>query len=277
LGPASIVVACYNDADIVERTLAALARQSCQNFEIVIADDGSREPYAPLLEQYSTRFSHPIQHVRHEDLGFRKTRILNRAVHESRFDRLIFLDMDCLPHTDFVRNHLRFVGPGTAITGRRVHIDRSVAPTAAEIATRGVDLGPLRLAGLWITGKATCIEHGVMLPEMFESSRRAILGSNFSIVKSDLEHINGFNEEVQGAGWEDSDVDMRLQLAGVKIRDLKNLVIQYHVTHSQRVGNTEESKIRYEEMRSQRVLRAPKGLAEIQAGDFERFEYGAAR
>jgi hypothetical protein len=30
-------------------------------------------------------------------------------------------------------------------------------------------------------------------------------------------------------------------------------------------------------MKSQRVLRAPKGLAEIVPGDFERFEYGAAR
>jgi glycosyltransferase involved in cell wall biosynthesis len=277
LGPASIVLACYNDADVVERTLAALSRQSLLDFEIVVADDGSRELYAALLERWAPRFSYPIQHVRHEDLGFRKTRILNRAVHVGRFDRLIFLDMDCLPHRDFVRNHLRFVRPGTAITGRRVHIDQSVAPTAAEIAARGVDLGPAKLVRLWLAGKATCIEHGILLPEMFESSRRAILGSNFSIVKADLERINGFNEEMQGAGWEDSDVDMRLQLAGVKIRDLKNLVLQYHVTHAQRVGNTAESQARYEEMRSQRVLRAPKGLAEIMPGDFEQFEYGAAR
>ncbi|MGB6432385.1 MAG: glycosyltransferase [Candidatus Acidiferrales bacterium] len=270
-------MASYNDADVVERTLAALAKQSCPNFEIVIADDGSREPYAELLERWAPRFSYPVQHVRHEDLGFRKARILNRAVRVSRFDRLIFLDMDCLPHRDFVRNHLRFVRPGTAITGRRVHIDRSVASTVAQIAARGVDLGPLKLVSLWMAGKAQCIEHGLLLPEMFESSRRAILGSNFSIVKFDLERINGFNEEVQGAGWEDSDVDLRLQLAGVKIRDLKNLAIQYHITHAQRVGNTAESQKRYDEMRSQRVLRAPKGLAEIVAGDFERFEYGTAR
>jgi glycosyltransferase involved in cell wall biosynthesis len=275
LGPASIVVACYNDADVVERTLAALSRQSCLNFEIVIADDGSREPYAPLIERWAPRFSHPIQHVRHDDLGFRKARILNRAVHVSRFDRLIFLDMDCLPHADFVRNHLRFVKPGTAITGRRVHIERSAAPNAAQISAHGVGLDPLKLVWLWAAGKAACIEHGIVLPETFESSRRAILGSNFSIAKADLERINGFNEEVQGAGWEDSDVDMRLQLAGVKIRDLKNLVIQYHVTHAQRVGNTAESQKRYDEMRSQRVLRAPKGLAEIVPGDFERFEYRA--
>ena len=123
------MLACYDDADIVERTVAAFARQSCLNFEIVVADDGSREPYAPLLDRWAPRFSFPIQHVRHDDLGFRKARILNRAVHASRFDRLIFVDMDCIPHSDFVRNHLRFVRSGTTIAGRRVHIDRSVAPS----------------------------------------------------------------------------------------------------------------------------------------------------
>ncbi|MGB6200363.1 MAG: glycosyltransferase [Candidatus Acidiferrales bacterium] len=270
-------MACYNDADIVERTLAALARQSCLNFEIVVADDGSHESYAPLLGNWAPRFSFPIQHVRHEDLGFRKARILNRAVHVSRFDRLIFLDMDCLPHELFVRNHLRFVQSGTGITGRRVHIERSSAPTAAQITAHGVNLGPLKLVGLWLSGKAKCIEHGILLPEMFESSGRAILGSNFSIMKTDLERVNGFNEEMAGAGWEDSDVDRRLQVAGVKIRDLKNLVIQYHVTHEQRVGDTVESMKRYDEMRALHALRAPKGLAEIEAGDFERFEYGAGR
>ena len=272
------MLACYNDADIVERTIAALSKQSHMNFEIIVADDGSGESYAPLLARWAPRFFYPIEHVRHEDLGFRKTRIMNRAVHVSRFDTIIFLDMDCLPHSQFVQNHLRFVRPGTVITGRRVHIERSIAPDAAQIAARGVDINPLTLVRLWLAGKAKCIEHGMLLPEMFESSRRAILGSNFSIAKTDLERVNGFNEEAEGAGgWEDADVDLRLQLAGVKIRDLKNLVIQYHVMHRERVTNTVESQKRYDEMRAQRVVRAPRGLAEIAPGDFERFEYGAAR
>ena len=81
--------------------MAALSQQSLPDFEIIIADDGSPESYAPLLTRWAPKFRHPIQHVRHEDLGFRKTRIMNRAVHVSHFDTLIFLDMDCLPHRDF--------------------------------------------------------------------------------------------------------------------------------------------------------------------------------
>src|ERR1700721_2525493 len=82
-GPVSAVIACYNDADIVERNLAAFARQSYRDFELIIAAEGSREDYLPLLERWAPRFLHPIQQVRHEDLGFRKTRVLNRAVHVS--------------------------------------------------------------------------------------------------------------------------------------------------------------------------------------------------
>ena len=44
-GRASVVIACYKDSDIVERNLAALARQSFRDFEVIIADDGSPEDY----------------------------------------------------------------------------------------------------------------------------------------------------------------------------------------------------------------------------------------
>jgi len=95
LGRASVVIACYADTDIVERNLAALARQSFRDFEVIIADDGSPDDYTLLLERWAGRFAHPLQHVRHPDDGFRKTRILNRAVLVSKFDRLIFVDRTC--------------------------------------------------------------------------------------------------------------------------------------------------------------------------------------
>ena len=60
-GLASVVIACYNDADIVERNVAALARQSFRDFEVIIADDGSREDYGPMLERWAHAVcaSHP--------------------------------------------------------------------------------------------------------------------------------------------------------------------------------------------------------------------------
>ena len=273
-GPASVVIACYDDADIVERNLAAFASQSYRNFEVILADDGSPEDYAPLLQRWAEHFPYPLQHVRHRDQGFRKTRILNRAVRVSRFDRLIFVDMDCLPQRDFVRNHLRYLEPGTALAGRRVHVQRQDVPTAQQILNRGLGLGPLRLLRLWLCGRAAFIEHGLVLPGSYDIPHRGILGSNFSAWKKDLQKINGFNAEFTGPGWEDTDIDFRLQLAGIRLRTLRHKIVEYHVEHPVRVINDPVNQARLEMVQKQGIVRAPVGLAEIQEGDFEHHQYG---
>lgn len=273
-GPVSVVIACYNDADVVERNLAAFARQSHRDFELIIADDGSHEDYRPLLERWAPRLAHPIQHVRHEDLGFRKTRVLNRAVRVSRFDRIIFVDMDCLPHEDFVRNHVRYLEPGTVLACRRVNVQRQDVPAPEQIWRRGLGLGPTRLFGLWLRGRAGLIEHGIILPLTYEIGYRGILGSNFSAWKADLEKINGFNAEFVGPGWEDTDVDFRLRLAGVKVRTLRHKIVEYHVEHPVRVINDAINYARLEAVRTNRAVRAVVGLAEIREGDFEHMVYG---
>jgi GT2 family glycosyltransferase len=272
-GSVSAVIACYNDADIVERNLAAFARQSCRDFELIIADDGSLEDYRPLLERWAPRFLHPIQHVRHEDLGFRKTRVLNRAVRVSRFDRLIFVDMDCLPHQDFVRNHVRYLEPSGVLACRRVNVRREDVPGAEEIWQRGLAFGPLRLFGLWLRGRAGLIEHGIVLPVAYETGYRGILGSNFSAWKADLEKINGFNAEFAGPGWEDTDIDYRLRLAGVKIRTLRHKIVEYHVEHPVRVMSDALNYERLGDVQTRQAMRATVGLAEIREGDFEHMIY----
>lgn len=272
-GSVSVVIACYNDADIVERNVAAFARQSHKNFELIIADDGSRQDYRSLLERWAPRFPHPIQHVRHEDLGFRKTRILNRAIRVSRFDRLIFVDMDCLPHHDFVRNHLRYLEPGSALACRRVNVQREDVPSANEIWKSGLAFSPARLIRLHLHGRASLIEHGVVLPFGYETGYRGILGSNFSVWKKDLEKINGFNAEFAGPAWEDTDVDYRLRLAGIKIRTVRHRVVEYHVVHPVRVTSDTLNYQRLAAVQERQVMLATVGLAEIRAGDFEHLVY----
>jgi cellulose synthase/poly-beta-1,6-N-acetylglucosamine synthase-like glycosyltransferase len=272
---ASVIMACYGDADIVERNLAAFVRQTRQDFEVVIADDGSPESYRALLERWAPRLVHPIQHVRHEDLGFRKTRIQNRAVSVSRADRLIFIDADCLPHRHFVRNHLQYLEPDIVLSGRRTHVARQDIPSAEEILNHGVGFSALRLLGLWLRGRAKLIEHGVVLPISYEIPYRGLLGCNFSIHKANLEKINGFNAEFVGPGWEDTDIDFRLQLAGVKIKTLRHKIVEYHVDHTVRVWSDATNQARLIAVQKNRIARAPIGLTEIREGDFEHWVYGA--
>lgn len=205
-GAASIIIGTYNDADILEASLAAFAVQSFQNFELVLADDGSSQSYEKLLDAWAPRFVHGIQHVTHEKRGFRKARVLNRAIHVSRFESLIFIDMDCLPHRDYVRNHMAFVAPGTVIIGRRAHLSRDVVPKPSTILESGLGFTLGALLRLWIRGKARVIEHGFVSPVLYESNNHSLHGSNFSVHRADLVTVNGFNEEFEG--WKNEDAEL---------------------------------------------------------------------
>src|SRR5580693_1054660 len=92
----SVIVTTYNREDALDAALRALSRQSDRNFEIVIADDGSRADTARLVESWSPRMSVPLKYVRHEHRGFRGGEIRNRGIRASAGALCIFLDGDCL-------------------------------------------------------------------------------------------------------------------------------------------------------------------------------------
>jgi glycosyltransferase involved in cell wall biosynthesis len=273
---ASVTLACYNECHVLELALAAFASQSFRDFELIIADDGSDQDYGPMLRAWAPRFAHPIQHVKHPRHGFHKARIQNRAVHVSRFDWLIFVDQDCLPHRDFVRNHLRYVRTGVAITGRRGNLAPSVVPSPEQILRRGLSVNPIALLWLWMRGKAKVIEQGYVAPVFYESSNTTILGCNLSLAKSDLVAVNGFNEEWQGIGWEDTDLEARLRRNGVRIRNLRGKVVLYHVMHPLRAPDSPSDWALLQEVLARGMIRASRGLDEIRDNDFQRWEYGTS-
>src|SRR5215470_11951144 len=275
-GPASVLIGTYNNLDIIEITLAAFAVQSCRDFEIVLADDGSNQDYAPILSKWAPRFPYGIQHVTQEKRGFRKARVLNRAVAISRFDPLIVSDMDCLPHRDFVRNHLAYVRPGTAITGRRTHVKREALPKPEQILEHGLGLSLLSLIGLRLQGKARIVEHGFVSPVLYESDNLRLHGSNFSVVRKDILEVNGWNEEFEGWGDEDSDLGVRLQNGGVRIRNLRNKVVQFHVMHDKLPQINPRNQALFQHTKKERIVRAAVGLAETRSEDFVLRRYGAA-
>lgn len=273
LEPASVILATYNDASILEWSLAAFSRQSRRDFELILADDGSSENYETILSKWAARFEQGIVHVRHERHGFRKTRIQNRAVSVASTEQLIFVDIDCLPQVNFVRNHLMFLEPGAALTGRRVHIRREILPPAEDIYHRGLNLGGGTLMMEWLRGRAKVIEHGFERPIFFESRNNGILGCNFSVTKGDFEAVNGFNEEFLGRGGEDTDIDLRLRRNGVHVRCLRNKLIEYHLMHEVRVGTYESDSQRIQETQALGEIRARNGFAEVRKEEFSVTRY----
>ena len=98
-----IIVSTYNNPEWLRKTLFGYTLQTVMPDEVVVADDGSTSETRDLIDQFRDRL--PIKHVWHEDRGFQKSEILNKAIAASTSDYLIFTDQDCVPRRDFIATH----------------------------------------------------------------------------------------------------------------------------------------------------------------------------
>jgi glycosyltransferase involved in cell wall biosynthesis len=236
----SLVVAVYNKPEILRFVLAACNRQSLPDFEVIIADDGSGPGVRTAVDEAKRNYAFPIQHLWHEDRGWRKNTMLNNAIRASQTGYLVFIDGDCLPTRHFLLDHWDAHEPRMVLLGRRVETSRR---WSERLTLEAIESGAFEHLG-WeevkdgLAGRSLRVEDGIRIRSSFLRTLllrnvRGMLGSNFSVAKEHLVAINGFDELYDGPGCgEDSDVQYRLSLIGVTAKSLRNLAVQYHVHHT---------------------------------------------
>ncbi len=235
----SLIIAVYNKPEVLRLVLAACARQSLREFEIVIADDGSGPAVRQVIDEARRHWSLPITHLWHEDSGWQKNRMLNNAIRASQGGHCVFIDGDCIPGRDFLLDHWQQREEGKVLLGRRAEMSKR---WSESLTPESITSGQFEHYGWkeWmdgVRGDALRIEDGLRMPaawlrRLLLRSVRGMLGSNFSVAKEHLVAINGFDELYNGPGCgEDSDVQYRLSLIGITGKSLRNLAIQYHVWH----------------------------------------------
>ena len=101
----SIIISTYNSIEWLKKVLWGYNQQIFLNFEIVIADDGSKEETKIEIENLKKEVQYSINHVWHEDNGFQKSQILNKAIVACKAPYIIMSDGDCIPRKDFVAIH----------------------------------------------------------------------------------------------------------------------------------------------------------------------------
>lgn len=236
---ASLIISFFQRIDYLRLVMAGLERQTLKDFEIIIADDGSQSEIVKEIEDIAKRSSILIKHVWHEDRGFRKNKILNQAISTSDSEYMIFIDGDCIPHRNFVQEHIQNSSPGTCLTGRRVNLSEKITNKLSEEKVKDGYLeklfGYLLLDG--IIGNSYDVEKGLyfqnrILRSSFNKKKRGLLGCNFSLFKQEMFCINGFDERYEAPSiGEDTDIQYRLELKNIRIKSLNNIAVQYHLYH----------------------------------------------
>ncbi len=220
----SIIVTTYNRADALAAVLRSLARQTDQDFEVVVADDGSTAATGERINVWKTKVGHRLEHVWHDDRGFRAAEIRNRAILASRGSYCVFLDGDCLVRPDFVAVHRRLAEPGWFVTGNRILLSRALTDKVLHEQLTPESWSLMSWLGERLRGDVNRLSALLHLPlgPLRRLRQRAWLGArscNLAVWRTDLERVDGFDADYSGWGKEDSDIIVRLLHAGVRRKD----------------------------------------------------------
>lgn len=250
----SVIITTYNWALALKICLQTFRNQSVADFEIIIADDGSTQDTAFLIEEIKKDFPVPIFHIWHEDNGNRKPLILNKAIAKSRGEYLIFIDGDCLVQNDFIERHKKLAKPNYVVTGSRILISEKL--TQKILLTKSFVSDKLTSSGVVWRLSGDINKYLPLLIKFSDNSFRnyqkfiwrRIKGCNLGAWKSDIQEIGGFDESfIMCWGHEDADLVFRLQENGIVRKSGAYATEVLHLWHktNQQVGiNKNEESLR---------------------------------
>lgn len=241
----SVIISTYNALKWLEKTLWGYAVQTTNDFEIIIADDGSKEDTRLFLEKLALAYPIPITHIWQEDEGFQKSRILNKALLACNADYVLMSDGDCIPKNNFVEEHLAYREPGYFLSGGYFKLPLEISEVITEddvMHQRCFDIEWLKNKGLkssFKNNKITASGSRADLLNLLTPTNASWNGHNASGWKKDILAVNGFDERMQYGG-QDRELGERLINMGFKSKQIRYSALCIHLDHP-RGYKTEET------------------------------------
>lgn len=230
----SLLLTTYNNPLFLELVFQGIMNQTRKPDEILIGDDGSTDETRQLIESFRQTCGIPIIHVWQEDRGFRKTRIMNKAIACATGDYIVQIDGDILMHPKFVEDHANMAHPNCFIRGSRIRLN---ADFTAGLTRRRTWSGKI---SMWSKGIYRHREKAIRVPLWLGKALSYCgnepgwaLGCNFSFWRQNAIDINGYDEFYEGWGAEDQDFAARLLMSGCRGIHPFRLCVAYHLFHEQ--------------------------------------------
>lgn len=271
---ATVILSTYEQPEWLEKSLWGYAAQSRRGFELIVADDGSGPETREVVERASRETGLRIRHLRQEDRGFRKCRILNRAILAAAGRYLIFSDGDCVPRADFVEAHLRLAETGRYLSGGALDLSRDLSE---RIGKEDIRSGRAFRAS-WLISRGWWPGHRLLrlvrsrfvaaLLDRITPTAPTFNGGNSSLFREDVVAANGF-ENGMGYGSEDRALGERLENSGLSAKQARHRLVCLHLHHERPYRDEETRRRNREIVRRIRIrgdVRARDGLEELACG-----------
>jgi glycosyltransferase involved in cell wall biosynthesis len=241
----SVIVATYDREDRIGLCLAALYNQSCTEFEIIVADDGSQDD--TYFEVCAARDQQEIKTVfvshQHDGWGLARTR--NEGARLATGDMLVFIDADILLNPDAIGHYHRLYKENRerVIAGYYKYL-KGMQITKYDVR-EWRDLWLMRLPG--IPCEQHCVPlgydvreylalHGKGNPAIWDDDtvlhlpQFSLLGGNMGIPRHIWEQTEGFDEGITCYGGEDGELSLQIADLGYPLSFSKD-VAGAHMAH----------------------------------------------
>ena len=198
----SVVVTHFEQPEQLARTLAALERQTLPPTEVLVADDGSREP---------PRVPDGVRLLRQEDRGFRAAAARDLGARHATGEVLVFLDADTTPEPGFLEALTRLprLAPDLLAVGRRRHAD--LAGVGPEVPVE--EAGPAHELPepAWLRDS---YDRSRDLLDADDLSSRFVISAVLACSRWWYAQVGGFDTGFSAYGGEDWELAHRSWLAG---------------------------------------------------------------
>lgn len=269
----SVIISTYNNPKWLQKVLWSFDVQTFKNFEVVIADDGSTETTKSLIKTMASQVSYPIQHIWHEDNGFQKTIILNKATVASKGNYLVYTDGDCIARADFLEVHATRREVGYFLSGGYFKLPMNISESITETDIKlqfCFDIAWLKQRGLkssFKNNKITAKGFKQKLLNALTPTTATWNGHNASGYKSDIIEANGYDERMQYGG-EDRELGERLFNAGLKAKQIRYSAICLHLDHERgyvKPEMIEKNKAIRATTKSDKLTKTPFGIQKLKS------------
>jgi GT2 family glycosyltransferase len=216
----SVVIPTQRRLHALSRTLAAVADQDCEDFEIelVVVCSGASGEYRSSVHELISKLPVPAKVVEKDRGGAAGAR--NAGVELAAGDLILFLNEDTPPASrDLVRSHVTIHRASDdewrGVLGRVVWDPRTQSTPVME----------------WLSRSGKMNDYaGLAEPD----APVRIYAPNFSLRRSALLAVGGFDERFWRYGWEEYDLGLRLADRGFTVAFAPELVVTHDHRYTKR-------------------------------------------